>query len=89
MLEETAAADDVAELLDRPARSEAVQSNGMFQLALMLARVAAEPCPELYRQATAHALPGLIRAKPKTDVLRLFRGGPKPGAGSSESRAAG
>ena len=44
----------------------------MFQLALMLARVAVEPCAEAYKDETAQKMVGLIRNKPKSNVVRLF-----------------
>ena len=67
------AADGVSELLDRLAAAEPVQSNCMFQLAIMLARVAAEPCPDSYKEEAAQAMLQLIRQKPKSNVVRLFR----------------
>ncbi len=60
-------------LLDRLASVSSVQSNCMFQLALMLARIAIEPCAEAYKDETAQALMGLIRLKPKSNVVRLFK----------------
>lgn len=60
-------------LLDRLASGAAVQSNCMFQLALMLARIAIEPCAEAYKDETAQAMMGLIRTKPKSNVVRLFK----------------
>lgn len=60
-------------LLDRLASASSVQSNCMFQLALMLARIAIEPCPEAYKDEAAQAMMGLIRAKPKSNVVRLFK----------------
>ena len=68
---------EVAQMLDRLTASEAVQSNCMFQLALMLARIAVEPCAESYKDEAAQALLGLIRTKPKSNVVRLF-GAPAP-----------
>ena len=62
----------VSDLLDELAGREDVQSNCMFQLALMLARVAVEPCAEAYKDETAQKMLGLIRAKPKSNVVRLF-----------------
>lgn len=66
------AAPDVSTLLDQLAGREDVQSNCMFQIALMLARVAVEPCAEVYKDEAAQAMLGLIRAKPKSNVVRLF-----------------
>ena len=63
---------EMREALDRLAASAATQSNCMFQLALMLARIAAEPCAESYKEEAAQALLGLIRAKPKSNIVRLF-----------------
>ena len=71
---------DVSSLLDQIAVMEDVQSNAMFQLALMLARVAIEPCAEAYKDGAAQAMLGLIRNKPKSNVVRLF------GAVPSEDR---
>ena len=68
---------EIGDALDRLAASVTVQSNCMFQLALMLARIAVEPCADSYKEDTAQALMGLIRAKPKGNVVRLF-GAPQP-----------
>ena len=54
------------------ASHEEAQSNCLFQLALMLARIAVEPGPEAYKEEASRALLGLIRAKPKTNVVPLF-----------------
>ena len=75
---------DVGILLDQLAAAEAMQSNCMFQLALMLARIAVEPCAESYKDETAQAMMGLIRAKPKSNVVRLF--GTVPPAERSPAR---
>ena len=64
-------ADDIAASIDRLAACDAVQSNCMFQLALMMARIAIEPSSEAYEGEAAQALMGLIRAKPKSNVVRL------------------
>lgn len=66
------AGSEVGALLDQLAAAPDVQSNCMFQLALMLARVAMEPCPDAYKEETGQALLALIRAKPKSNVVRLF-----------------
>ena len=63
---------ETADALDRLAASAAMQSNCMFQLALMVARIAAEPCAESYKAEAAQSLMDLIRAKPKGNVVRLF-----------------
>ena len=47
----------------------------MFQLALMLARIAIEPGAESYKDETAQAMLGLIRDKPRSNVVRLFGAG--------------
>ena len=76
---------EIADALDRLSSSGAMQSNCMFQLALMVARIAAEPCAESYKAEAAQTLMDLIRAKPKGNVVRLF-GAPQaapPDAGSS------
>ena len=59
-------------MLDRLGAREDVQSNCMFQLALMLARIAVEPGAEAYKDEAAQKMLGLIRDKPKTNVVRLF-----------------
>ena len=63
---------EVAALLERLAAVESVQSNCMFQLAVIVARIAAEPCAESYKDETAQTLLALIRGKPKSNVVRLF-----------------
>lgn len=63
---------EIREALDRLAASAATQSNCMFQLALMLARIAVEPCAESYKEDSAQAMMGIIRAKPKSNIVRLF-----------------
>lgn len=81
--EQHAVADDIAASIDRLAADEAVQSNCMFQLALMVARIAAEPGAEVYKEEAAQALMALIRAKPKSNVVRLF--GARSGADAAPS----
>ena len=66
------AVDHACDLLDRAAADEASESNCMLQIALMLARIALEPCSELYKEEATHAMLNLIRAKPKSNVVRLF-----------------
>ena len=69
----SASADlDVGSELDRLAGAEEVQSNCMFQLALMLARIALEPCAESYKAEAAEEMLAMMRKKPKTNVVRLF-----------------
>ncbi len=75
--------------LTEVASYEGAQTNCMFQLALMVARIAVEPCPDNYREEAAQALMGLIRAKPKGNVVRLFGDKPMVDAGASGRRAAG
>ncbi len=72
----TAVLADVEATLDTLAANDATQSNCMFQLALMLARIAVEPVSEGFKDDTAQALLALIRAKPKSNVLRMFGEGP-------------
>lgn len=67
--------------LDQLASYEAVQSNCMFQLALMLARIAVEPCSDAYKEDAAQALMGVMRAKPDDNIVRLFGARPKADAG--------
>lgn len=62
----------VEAMLDRLAAAELHQSNCMFQLAVMLARIATESCDEAYKEDVAQALLGLIRGKPRGSVVRLF-----------------
>ena len=62
----------ISDLIDDLGAREDVQSNCMFQLALMLARIAVEPGAEAYKDETAEKMLGLIREKPKTNVVRLF-----------------
>ena len=71
-IENISVSDEVAASLDDLASVECVQANCMFQLALMLARIAVEPCSDAYKDETAQALMGLIRTKPKSNVVRLF-----------------
>lgn len=72
---------EIGDALDRLAASATTQANCMFQLALMVARIAAEPCADTYKEEAAQALLGLIRAKPKSNVVRLFGA---PGAAADE-----
>ena len=60
------------ERLDELAADEGLQSNCMFQLSLILARIALEPFADSYKEATEQALLGLIRNKPKNNVVHLF-----------------
>lgn len=71
-IENHTTSDDVAALLDRLGMIETVESNCMFQLALMIARISVEPCSDSYKDDVAQTLMGLIRAKPKSNVVRLF-----------------
>ena len=59
-------------MLDELLASEQQQSNCMFQLSRMLARIALEPVSESYKDEMAQALLGLIRSKPKSSVVQLF-----------------
>ena len=59
----------------------------MFQLALMVARIAVEPCSELYKEEAAQALMGLIRAKPRSNVVRLFGAASAPAAAPADGPA--
>ena len=71
------ATHDVSALLDCLAAAEGVESNCMFQLAVMLARIAIEPGAQIYKEEVAQALLGIIRNKPKSNVVRLFGTMPK------------
>lgn len=86
-VEKHVAMDDISASLDQIAAFGAVQSNCMFQLALMLARIAVESCAESYKEETAQALMGLIRVKPKNNVVRLFDGRHKGGGDISGFQA--
>ncbi len=44
----------------------------MFQLSLMIARMALEPGSENFKDDMAQAMLGLIRAKPKSNVVKIF-----------------
>ena len=68
---------DLDIMLDDLIGAELQQSNCMFQLALMLARIALEPVSESYKDEMAQALLGLIRSKPKSSVVQMF-GGARP-----------
>lgn len=74
--------------LDHLASFEAVGSNCMFQLALMLARIAVEPCPDSYKEQAAQAIMAVIRDKPKDNVVRLFGAASKATPGLSGLNAA-
>lgn len=71
------------------ASHELAQTNCMFQLALMVARIAVEPCPDDCKGEAAQALLRLIRAKPKGNVVRLFGRKPICEMVASELPAAG
>ncbi len=88
-VEESTVADDISAALDQLAVGEAVQSNTMFQLALMVARIAVETCQETYKDEAAQTLMGVIRAKPKSNVVRLFGDRPSTQAWPTSGRAAG
>lgn len=66
--------------LDQLVVADEVQANCMFQLAIMLARIALEPASEIYKEDTAQSLLALIRSKPKSNVVPLF------GPGASADR---
>ncbi len=66
--------------LDELMAADEVQANCMFQLAVMLARIALEPASEIYKEDTAQSLLALIRSKPKSNVVPLF------GPGASTDR---
>ena len=63
---------DLEIMLDDLLASEHQQSNCMFQLSLMLARIALEPVSDSYNDEMAQAILGLIRTKPKSSVVQLF-----------------
>ena len=63
---------DLEIILDDLVASEQQQSNCMFQLSLILARIALEPVSESYKDDMAQALLGLVRTKPKSSVVQMF-----------------
>ena len=85
----TALVTDVEAILDTLTANDATQSNCMFQLALMLARIAVEPLSEGFKDDTAQALLALIRRKPKSNVLRMFGDGPQPDSPATLMAATG
>ena len=88
-IESRADAADVLASLDRLTDVEAMQPNCMFQLALMVARIAIEPGPETFKEECAQALLEVVRAKPKSNVVRLFGDRPKVATPISGLRDAG
>ncbi len=88
-IEQSAATIDITGLLDQVATADPVLSNTMFQLALMVARIAVEPGSEAYKDEAAQTLMGLIRAKPKSNVVRLFANRPKGETAAPGLRVAG
>lgn len=71
-VEQNAIPEGIVAALDQLAADASVQSNAMFQLALMVARIAVEPCQEAYKGEATQTLMGVIRSKPKSNVVRLF-----------------
>ena len=71
---------DLVAMLEELVAADEVQANCMFQLAIMLARIALEPASELYKEDTAQSLLALIRSKPRGNVVPLF------GPGASADR---
>ena len=63
---------DVEIMLGDLLASEQQQSNCMFQLSLMLARIAIEPVCENYKDQMAQSMLSLLRSKPKSSVVQLF-----------------
>ena len=63
---------DLEVMIEDLLASEHQQSNCMFQLSLMLARMALEPGSENFKDEMAQTLLGLIRAKPKSNVVKIF-----------------
>ena len=58
---------EIGPTLDLLASASDVQSNCMFQLAIMLARIAVEPCPESYKDASAQAMRRLVETVTATN----------------------
>ena len=81
--------DGVTVSLDELASHQGIQSNCMFQLALIVARIAVEPCTEKYKEEAAQTLMELIRAKPKNNVVPLFASKLNRDSGVSGLRTAG
>ena len=68
-------AKDIIDLeisIDDLLASEQHQSNCMFQLSLMVARMALEPGSESFKDDMAQAMLELIRSKPKSNVVKIF-----------------
>ena len=63
---------DLEIMLDDLLASEQQQSNCMFQLSLMLARIALEPVSENYKDEMTQAILELIRTTPKSSVVPMF-----------------
>ena len=63
---------DVEIMLEDLRASEQQQSNCMFKLSLMLARIALEPVSESYKDDMVQALLKLVRTKPKSSVVQMF-----------------
>lgn len=63
---------DLEVMIEDLLASEQQQSNCMFQLSLMIARMALEPGSENFKDEMAQAMLGLIRAKPKSNVVKIF-----------------
>ncbi len=75
----TATLADVEATLDTLAANDATQSNCMFQLALMLARICRRAgFRRRSKTRRRKRLLALIRAKPKSNVLRMFSDDPTP-----------
>ncbi len=60
---------DLENMIDDLQANEPQQSNCMFQLALMVARLAISPVSEAYKDEAAQVLLGLVRAKRKSSPL--------------------
>lgn len=69
--------DGVGPVLDAAADHADARNNCMFQLCLMLARVAVGEVDEAYKQMAAQRLLAILRDKPANNVVSLF---PKPAA---------
>ncbi len=60
---------DLENMIDDLQATEREQSNCMFQLALMVARLAISPVSEAYKDEAAQVMLGLVRAKRKRSPL--------------------
>lgn len=75
-LDEEMPSDSMDALLDRLSVDAAVQANCAFQLALMVARISLQPGSEAFNEESANVLMDLMRSRPRSNVVPLFRSVP-------------